>query len=97
MNEHDTNQRDPIPSARFEADRYYRSFDPALSVIASPGTLATWRWQGRGPRYTKFGHRILYLGADLNAWLDARVVEPTIRTAEDGGRREGTAARQAKR
>ena len=88
-------QRDGTLNARFEDDRYYRPGDAALSVIASRGTLATWRWQGRGPRYTKFGHRILYLGSDLNAWLDARVVEPTIRTAGDGGRREGPAARQA--
>ena len=78
-----TNQRDATPNARFEDRRYYRPGDAALSVIASRGTLATWRWQGCGPRYTKFGHRILYLGSDLNAWLDARVVEPTIRAAGD--------------
>ena len=63
--------------ARFEADRYYRPGDPALDTIASRGTLATWRWAGRGPRYTKFGHRILYRGSDLNAWLDERLVQPT--------------------
>ena len=63
--------------ARFEADRYYRPGDPALHTIASRGTLATWRWAGRGPRYIKFGHRILYGGADLNAWLDERLVQPT--------------------
>ena len=62
--------------ARFEADRYYRPGDPALDTIASRGTLATWRWAGRGPRYTKFGHRILYRGSDLNAWLDERLVQP---------------------
>ena len=63
--------------ARFEADRYYRPGDPALDTIASRGTLATWRWASRGPRYTKFGHRILYRGSDLNSWLDERVVQPT--------------------
>ena len=95
MNEHNANQRDPIPSARFEDRRYYRPGDTALSVIASRGTLATWRWQGRGPRYTKFGHRILYLGADLNAWLDARVVEPTVGATGNTRRREAsTSTRQ---
>ena len=89
MDEHNVNRSESAPNARFEDGRYYRPGDAALSVIASRGTLATWRWQGRGPRYTKFGHRILYLGADLNAWLDARVVEPTIRTAEDGGTPRG--------
>ena len=60
--------KDGTQFARFEADRYYRPGDPALETIASRGTLATWRWQGRGPRYTKFGHRILYQGSDLNAY-----------------------------
>ncbi len=83
MNEYETNRSEGTPNARFETDRYYRPGDAALSVIASRGTLATWRWAGRGPRYTKFGHRILYLGADLNAWLDARVIEPTIRATEE--------------
>ena len=63
--------------ARFEVDRYYRPGDPALDTIASRGTLATWRWAGRGPRYVKFGHRVLYRGSDLNAWLDECVVQPT--------------------
>ena len=83
MNEHDANRSDGKPNARFETDRYYRTGDPALSIIASRGTLATWRWAGSGPRYTKFGHRILYLGADLNAWLDAHVIEPTTRATEE--------------
>ena len=39
------------------------------------GTLAQWRCHGTGPCYVRFGHRVLYRGADLNAWLDARVVE----------------------
>ena len=72
---------------RFEEDRYYRPGDPELDVIASKGTLATWRWQGRGPRYTKYGNRVLYRGADLNAWLDSRVVDPADRAAEHAQRR----------
>ena len=85
MTDQDINRSEGIPNARFEPARYYRPGDAALSVIASHGTLATWRWQGRGPRYTRFGHRVLYLGADLNAWLDAHVVEPTIRAPQGGG------------
>ena len=92
--EDNANQREAVPFAHFEHCRYYRPGDAALSVIASRGTLATWRWQGRGPRYVKFGHRILYRGADLNAWLDARVVEPTLRAIEDARCREASAARQ---
>ena len=61
---------------RFNPDQYYRAGDPALSIIGTPGTLAVWRHQGRGPRYSKFGNRVLYRGTDLNAWLDDHVVEP---------------------
>ena len=72
---------------RFDADTYYRPGDPALDVVASRGTLATWRWQGRGPRYAKYGNRVLYRGADLNEWLDSRVVDPADRAAEHAQRR----------
>ena len=97
MNERNAYWSDGAPNARFAAHRYYRPGDAALSVIASRGTLATWRWAGRGPRYVKFGHRVLYLGSDLNAWLDARVIEPTIRATDDPRCREASAARQPKR
>ena len=61
---------------RFDPDVYYRPADEAMRLIATVGSLALWRHQGKGPPFTKFGHRVLYLGADLNAWLDARRVEP---------------------
>ena len=92
MTDQDINRSEGIPNARFEPARYYRPGDAALSVIASRGSLATWRWAGRGPRYTKFGHRILYLGADLNAWLDMHLVEPTIRATTKTSRAGGDVA-----
>ena len=61
---------------RFEPDRYYRTDDPALAVIATRGTLAVWRHEGKGPRYARFGNRVLYRGDDLNAWIDKHIVEP---------------------
>ncbi len=79
--------KDPSPAARFDENRYYRPGDPELDTIASRGTLATWRWQGRGPRYTKYGNRVLYRGADLNAFLDSRIVDPADRAAEHEQRR----------
>ena len=61
---------------RFDDDRYYRTHDPALGLIATSGTLAQWRCHGRGPKFVRFGNRVLYLGADLNRWIDAHVVHP---------------------
>ena len=61
---------------RFNPQKYYRTTDPSLALIATAGTLAVWRHEGRGPPYTRFGNRVLYLGADLNLWLDKHVVVP---------------------
>lgn len=61
---------------QFQNDRFYRTSDPALSIIATPGTLAQWRHFGRGPAYIRFGNRVLYRGSDLNAWLDNHVIKP---------------------
>lgn len=61
---------------RFDDGRYYRTTDPELGVIATRGTLSQWRHRGEGPPYIRFGNRVLYLGSELNAWLDEHVVEP---------------------
>ena len=61
---------------RFDPDRYYKTDDPALAVIATRGTMSQWRHRGEGPRYVRLGGRVLYRGIDLNAWLDERIVKP---------------------
>ena len=61
----------------FEAERLYRTTDPELEIIATRGTMSQWRHRGEGPRYVRLGGRVLYLGRDINAWLDERIVEPT--------------------
>ena len=63
---------------QFEDSRYYRTNDPALEVIGTRGTMAQWRHRGEGPRYVRFGNRVLYLGSDLNGWLDAHRVDPRV-------------------
>jgi len=60
----------------FDSDKLYRPSDPAMRAIATEGTLAVWRCKGQGPAFFKIGCRVAYRGADLNAWLDARRVEP---------------------
>lgn len=42
-------------------------------------TLQYLRAQGRGPVYVKLGRHVLYRPADLQAWIDAAVVEPQPR------------------
>ena len=67
---------------KFNPDRYYRTTDPALALIGTRGTLCQWRHRGVGPRYFSLGNRILYLGSDLNCWIESHAVEPA-----DGGER----------
>ena len=43
----------------------------------SPRTLEKQRVIGDGPRFRKFGRRIVYATADLEAWADARTCEST--------------------
>ena len=63
---------------RFDDNTYYRPTDEAMRLIATVGTLAQWRHYAKGPPFTKIGRRILYLGRDLNRWIDEQRVEPKV-------------------
>ena len=60
----------------FSEDKLYQTDDPALLALGRPQTLAHWRSQGRGPTYVKVGGRVVYRGADLNAWLALHTIRP---------------------
>ena len=62
---------------RFDDDRYYVTIDPELALLGTRGTLAQKRHRGEGPPYVKHGSRILYLGRDLNQYLDDHLIRPT--------------------
>lgn len=59
----------------FEQDRNYVLGDPELNLIGDREKLAQWRHKGLGPAYYKLGRKIVYRGADLNAWAEAQRVE----------------------
>lgn len=65
-------------SKAFDDKGLYCTTDQALRVIAARGTLAIWRHKGCGPRYYKFGNRVIYRGGDLNEWVEQHMVEPTL-------------------
>ncbi|MEA9796209.1 helix-turn-helix domain-containing protein [Xanthomonas campestris pv. raphani] len=50
----------------------------------SSSALDKMRHEGRGPRYLKIGGRVFYRQADLDAYLDASVVETTESRARAG-------------
>lgn len=59
----------------FEADRLYDDSDDELDLIAPKAKRARWRHERIGPAFLKFGRRVKYHGADLNAWVQARRVD----------------------
>ena len=60
---------------KIEADRFYTPDASEMRVLGAVQTLARWRHEGKGPSYSKSGSRVIYHGADVLAWLEARRVE----------------------
>lgn len=60
----------------FDQNRNYVLGDPELELIGDRDKLAQWRHKGTGPVYYRLGRKIVYRGADLNAWANAQRVDP---------------------
>ncbi|AWZ01277.1 helix-turn-helix domain protein [Rhodobiaceae bacterium] len=52
-------------------DIYLTTAQLAKFVHTSPRTLERWRTEGRGPRFCKCGHKVLYHIDDVTAHLEA--------------------------
>jgi hypothetical protein len=53
------------------------STDEAAALLrVKPGTLATWRCHGRGPKFVKIGRACFYYRADLLAWIEQQKIVP---------------------
>ncbi|MEJ7669596.1 MAG: helix-turn-helix domain-containing protein [Casimicrobiaceae bacterium] len=64
------------PNARAAA-RYLTNDEAATFLRLSPRTLEKQRVIGGGPRFRKFGRRVVYAIDDLEAWANARSFEMT--------------------
>ncbi len=61
------------PSAAAPGNSGFLTNDEAAAFLRlSPRTLEKQRVLGGGPRYRKFGARVLYAAEDLRAWADSR-------------------------
>ncbi|MCZ4266973.1 MerR family transcriptional regulator [Rhodobacteraceae bacterium G21628-S1] len=65
-----------MPLQLFEADRLYDDADDELDLIAPRSKRAQWRHRRVGPPFLKFGRRVKYHGADLNAYVEENRVSP---------------------
>ena len=61
--------------------RYLNNKQAAEYLGLSPRTLDRYRVKGSGPVYLKFGGRVRYLAADLEAWAENR---RRTSTSDDG-------------
>jgi hypothetical protein len=59
----------------FEQDRNYVLGDEELELIGGHDKLAQWRHKKMGPAFYRLGRKIIYRGADLNAWAEAQRVD----------------------
>jgi excisionase family DNA binding protein len=57
--------------------RYLTCEEAATLLRLSPRTLEKLRIIGGGPRFRKFGRRVLYAVEDLEGWANARCFEMT--------------------
>lgn len=66
--------RDPIPRS---AARYLNNDEAAAYLHLSPRTLEKQRVIGGGPKFRKFGRRVVYALEDLESWASARACDTT--------------------
>ena len=60
--------------------KYLSTGEAAAWLGLSPRTLDRYRVSGEGPAFHRFGSRVRYLAADLEAWASAR----RLSTSDDG-------------
>ncbi|RPE67333.1 hypothetical protein EDD53_1739 [Pacificibacter maritimus] len=60
----------------FDDTRNYVLGDEELNLLGDRDKLAQWRHKNMGPAFYRLGRKIIYRGADLNAYAEANRVEP---------------------
>ena len=65
------------PAQTTQSARYLTNNEAAAFLRLSPRTLEKQRVIGGGPRFRKFGRRVMYAVVDLETWADARSFEMT--------------------
>jgi hypothetical protein len=46
-------------------------------IDVAPKTLTNWAWEGKGPRWTRFGRRSVAKGSDILVAIDAMLTDST--------------------
>lgn len=64
-------------TAAAQPPRFLNNDEAAAYLRLSPRTLEKQRVVGGGPRFRKFGRRVMYAVADLDAWADRSAFDAT--------------------
>ena len=56
----------------FDDGATYTQAEAAPKLRKSVSWFERSRWTGTGPRFIKVGRSVLYLGKDLNAWIESQ-------------------------
>lgn len=59
---------------------YLTQTEAARFLRISERTLERWRVEGVGPRFRRFGRRVVYAASDLETWADGRCFTSTSAT-----------------
>ena len=74
---HELDRTSPKAPLRIDGAVWYTPTQLSGLVPWSEATLALWRCQGAGPKYSKVGRRVLYFGTDVVTFLTDRVRDST--------------------
>jgi hypothetical protein len=72
------------PMQTSHSPRYLTNSEAAAYLNLSPRTLENWRVLGGGPRFRKFGRRVIYAVDDLELWAVAQACMSTADTKHQG-------------
>lgn len=61
---------------------YLTSEEAAIRLHLSPGTLCNWRVKGRGPKFVKFGAKVLYPEREVQEYEKRSVRQNTAEQKE---------------
>lgn len=63
---------------------YLNQAEAAGLLRISERTLERWRVEGVGPRFRRFGRRVIYSKLDLENWADGRCYQSTSENVPTG-------------
>ena len=60
-----------------EHQTYLTQIEAADFLRISERSLERWRVEGTGPRFRRFGRRVVYAKSDVETWADGRCFQST--------------------